>query len=118
MERLLGDNNVHACSRRWNTLSHSLKIKEYHSPTRMREALARVPLYKQSMKNLQANWIGLKFSPPLLLWLLEGVKEEEEHRQWEEVERKVGFHDREEDITSDAWDVREAVKAIKDDELD
>jgi len=31
------------------------------------------------MKNLQANWIGLKFSPPLLLGLLEGVKEEEEH---------------------------------------
>jgi len=42
---------------------------------------------------LQANWIGLKFSPPLLLRLLEGVKEEEEHKQWEEVERKVGFHD-------------------------
>jgi len=46
MERLLGDNYVHACTRRWNTLSHSLKIREYHSPTRMREALARVPLYK------------------------------------------------------------------------
>ena len=40
MERLLGDNCVHACTRRWNTLSHSLKIREYHTPTRMREALA------------------------------------------------------------------------------
>ena len=70
------------------------------------------------MQNLQANWIGLKFSPPLLFGLLEGVKEEEENRQWEEVERKVGFHDREEDITLEAWDVREAVKSIKDDELD
>jgi len=29
----------------------------------------------------------------LLLGLLEGVKEEEEHRQWEEVEGKAGFHD-------------------------
>ena len=58
------------------------------------------------------------FSPPLLLGLLEGVKEEEEHRQWEEVERKVGFHDQEEDIASEAWDVKEAVKEIKDDELD
>lgn len=46
MERLLGDNCIHACTRKWNTLSHSLKIREYHSPTRMREALARVPLYK------------------------------------------------------------------------
>ena len=70
------------------------------------------------MPNLKSNWIGLKFSPPLLLGLMEGVKEEEEHRQWEEVERKAGFHDREEDITPKAWDVREAVKAIKDDELD
>ena len=70
------------------------------------------------MQNLQANWIDLKFSPPLLLGLLEGVKEEEEQRQWEEVERKAGFHDREEDITLEAWDVREAFKAIKDDELD
>lgn len=118
MERLLGDNCIHACIRRWNTLPHSLKIREYHSPTRMREALARVPLYNQSMQNMQANWIGLNFSPPLLLGLLEVVKEEEENRQWEEVERQAGFHDWEEDITSEAWDVREAIKAIKDDELD
>ena len=32
--------------------------------------------------------------------------------------KEGGFHDREEDITIEAWDVREAVKAIKDDELD
>ena len=29
-------------------------------------------------------------------------KEEEENKQWEEVERKAGFHDREEYITSEA----------------
>ena len=118
MESLLGETCMHACTRQCNTLPHSLKIKEYHSPTRMREALARVPLYKRLMHNLQANWIGLKFSPPLLLGLLEGVKEEEEGRQWEEVERKVRFHDREEDITAEDWDVMEAIKAMKDDELD
>lgn len=109
---------MHVFTRRWNKLPHSLKIREYHSPTRMREALARVPLYKKLIQNLQANWIGLKFSAPFLLGLLEGVKEEEEGRQWEEVEKKAGFHDREEDITTEAWDVREAIKAIKDDELD
>ncbi len=70
------------------------------------------------MQNLQASWIRLKLSPPLLLGLLEGGTKEEEHKQWEEVERKVGFHDSEEDITSEAWDVREAIKAIKDEELD
>jgi len=104
--------------RRWNTFPHSLWIRKYHSPNRMREAMRRVPLYKHSMQNLKANWIGLKLSPPLLRGLLEGVKEEEEHKQLEGVDRKVGFHDREEDITSEAWDVRESVKAIKDEELD
>jgi len=118
MERLLGDNSLHACTRWWNTLPHNLKIREYHSPTRMREALAREPLYKQLMQNLQANWIGLKFSPPFLLGFPEGVKEVEEDKQWEEVERKVGFHNWEEDITAEAWDVREVVKVINDDELD
>lgn len=118
MERLFGDNCIHACTRRWNTLSHSLKIREYHSPTRMRDYIRRVPLYKQLMQNLKANWICLKFSPPLLLGLLKGIKEEEEKRQWEEVDRKEIFHDKEEDITSEAWDVREPVKEIKDDELD
>ena len=46
MERLLGDECLHACIRRWNTLPRCLKIREYHSPTRMRGALERVPLYK------------------------------------------------------------------------
>ena len=78
MERLLGDNCVHACTRRWNTLSHNLKIREYHTPTRMREALVQVPLYKKSMQNLQASWIGLKLSPPLLLGLMEGSTETDE----------------------------------------
>jgi len=52
MERLLGENVVQACTRRCNTLAHSLKIREYHTPTRMREALVRVTLYKKSMQNL------------------------------------------------------------------
>jgi len=49
MERLLGDDYVHACMRRWNTLPNSLRIREYHSPIRMKEALRRVPIYKHSM---------------------------------------------------------------------
>ena len=79
MERLLGDNAVQACTRRWNTLAHSLKIREYHTPTRMREALVWVALYKKSMQNLQASWIGLKLSPPLLLGLMEGITEKDEN---------------------------------------
>jgi len=118
MERLLRDDCIHACMRRWNTLPHSLQIKEYHSLTRIKEALGRVPLYKHSMQSLKVNWTGLKLSTPLLLGMIEGRKEEEKQQQWEEVERKVGFHDKEEDITSEAWDVREATRAIKDEEMD
>ena len=77
-----------------------------------------MPLYNNSMQNLQASWISLKLSPPLLLGLLEGGTKEEEHKQCEEVERKAGFHDSEEDTTSEACDVRVAVKVMKDEELD
>jgi len=102
MERLFGDDCLHACMRRWDTLSHTLNIREYHSPTRMREVMMRVPLYKKSIQNLKVSWIGLKFSPPILIGLLEGVKEEEEQKEWEEVDRKEVFHNREDDITSKA----------------
>ena len=75
-------------------------------------------MYKRSMQNLKVNWIGLKLSSPLLLGMLEGRKEEEEQQQWEEVDRKAGFHDKEKKLTSEAWDVREATRAIKDEEMD
>ena len=55
MQRPLRDYCVHACMRRWNTLPHSLQIREYHSPMRMREALRRVPLYKRSKQRLKVN---------------------------------------------------------------
>ena len=44
--------------------------------------------------------------------------QEKEHRQWEEAERKAWLHDREEDITSEAWHDREATRSIKDEEID
>jgi len=84
----------------------------------MREALVRVALYKKSMQNLQASWIGLKLSPPLLLGLIEGSMEKDDSEQWEEVNREAGFHISKEDTTTEAWDVRVAVKAMKDEELD
>lgn len=73
MFRFLGDDSMQACQR-WNTLPYSLKIREYHSPKRMREALNRTPMYKQALQRLQVNWIGLRLSPPLLLGILEGRK--------------------------------------------
>jgi len=61
-----------------NATGHSLK--EYHSPQSLRKTLNRTPIYEQSMQRLKVNWIGLKLSPPLLLRMLEGRKEEEEKR--------------------------------------
>ena len=46
MLRLLGDENMQACVRRWNTFPYSLKMREYHSPQRMREALNILAIYK------------------------------------------------------------------------
>ena len=87
MLQLLGDDCVHACMRIWNTLPHNLQIREYHSPMRLREALKRVPMYKCSMQRLKVNWIGLKVSPPLILGMLEGRREEEEEEQWKYIDR-------------------------------
>ena len=89
MERLLGESAAQACAHRWNTLAYSLKIREYHSPQRMREALNMTPMYKQTIQRLKVNWIGLRLNPPLLLGMLEGRKEEEERKQWKEIERKA-----------------------------
>ena len=75
-------------------------------------------MYKQLMQRLKVNWIGLKLSPPLLLGMLEGRKEEEEKRQWVEVEKKAGFYEQEEETTVEAWDLRVATKAMKDMDID
>jgi len=99
-------------------MPHSLKIREYHSPQRLREALNRTPMYKKSMIRLKVNWIGLKLNPPLLLKMLEGRTKEEEKRQWEEVERKASFYKQEEETTTEEWDVREATRAMKDMDID
>ena len=99
-------------------MAHTLQFREYHTPSRMREALVRVAHYKKSMQSLQANWIGLKLSPPLLLGMAEDSIEDDGSKQWEEVNRTAGFHVNRGDTTSEAWDVRVAVKALKDEDLD
>ena len=77
-----------------------------------------MPMYKHSMQRLKVNWIGLKLSPPLLLGMLEGRREEEEKEKWEEIDKKARFYDKEEQMTSKAWDAREATRVIKDEEMD
>jgi len=55
MFRLLGDDSIHACLRRWNTLPYNLKIREYHSTQRLREALNKTPMYEKYMQRLKVN---------------------------------------------------------------
>ena len=84
----------------------------------MREALNRTPMYKQTIQRLKVNWIGLRLSPPLLLGMLEGRKEDEERKEWKEVKRKQRFYAQEEETTGEAWDVKEATRVMKDMDID
>ena len=80
MFRFLGDDSKQDFQRRGNTFPYNLKIREYNSPDKMREALNITPMYKQALQRLKVNWIGLRLSPPMLLGMLEGRKEEEERK--------------------------------------
>ena len=50
--------------------------------------------------------------------MLEGRREEEEKEQWKDIDRKAGFYGEYEQTTLEAWNVREAARAIKDEEID
>ena len=80
MFRLLVDDSMQYFQRRWNTLPYNLKIREYHSPQRIREALNMTPMYKQTIQRHKLNSIVLRHSPPLLFVTLEGEKEQEERK--------------------------------------
>jgi len=84
----------------------------------MREALNRTPMHKQALERLKVNWIGLKLNPLFLLGMSEGRKEEEERKHWEEIERKAGFYSQEEETTTEAWDVRESTREMKEMDID
>ena len=50
--------------------------------------------------------------------MLEGRKEEEERKQWEEIDKNVGFYPQEETSSTEAWDIREATRYMKDMDID
>jgi len=90
--RFLGNEIQQAYQRRWGTLPYNLRIRGYHSLERMIYSLERTSLYKNALKRLKINWIGLKLSRPLLLGILEGRKEEEERKRWEEIEKHARLY--------------------------
>ena len=50
--------------------------------------------------------------------MLEGRTEEEEKEKWKDIEKPIGFYGEHEQTTSEAWNAREATRAIKDEEID
>jgi len=50
--------------------------------------------------------------------MLEGRREKEEKEQWKEIEKKARFYGEHEQTTSEAWNAREATRAMKDQEID
>ena len=50
--------------------------------------------------------------------MLEGRKEEEERKKWEEIYKHARFYPQEENTSTEAWDVREATREIKDMDID
>ena len=49
--------------------------------------------------------------------MLEGRREEEEEK-WKDIDKKTTFYGEHVKTTSEAWNVREATRAIKDEEID
>jgi hypothetical protein len=70
--------------------------------------LFRTSLYKESLKSLKGKWIGLRFNPPLLLQPspLVDLNREKDKKEWEEVERTMGFYEQGAITRYIAWDIR------------
>lgn len=52
----------------------------------------RKTMYKRSFERLRINWIGMELSPPLLLGLQEHRDQENECKEWANIEKNEGFH--------------------------
>ena len=100
--------------RRWNSLPHSLKKKEYHTPESLRGALERAPLYKRAIQAKKIQSLGLKLNPPLLLGLNDENETDAQDREWENTEKNNGFHPLGETPTLLPQEIRGAFKALKE----
>ena len=56
----------------------------------------------------------MKLNPPLLLGLSDGKGQDEQKKQWEEVEKNDGFYPPEGTPTLLPWEVRGSIKALKE----
>lgn len=97
---------------------HTVSLSGSITLLRDEECIGQNIYVQMAMQRLKINSIGLKLSLHLLLGLQEGRKEEEARKQWEDIEKNVGFYAQEDTPYKEAWDVKEATRAMKDMDID
>jgi len=70
------------------------------------------------MKILKFKWIGIKLNPTFFLGLQKGRNEEEDKKEWTNIESNESFYTQEGKPSREPWDVREATRAIKEMHID
>jgi hypothetical protein len=90
-------------------LPYDLRIREPHSPNTLQLSLLRTPWYKETLRRMKTNWIGLRMSPPLLLPVapMVDLKLEREEEEWDRIVRNKGYHEQQVVTKYIAWDMRE-----------
>jgi len=84
---------VKEISDRWKDLPMRLKRIEVHSPSGMKRALLRSTYYLATLEKVGLEWIGLQFSPPLLLSIPDSDWNEDTDRDTlKEIEQRKGYH--------------------------
>lgn len=84
---------MEACFSRWKELIEELKKKGPHYPFLLNRAPFKASMCKETIRKLKLDWIGHKLASPLLLTLnpKEDVDEEKEMRNWEHIEKAIGY---------------------------
>jgi hypothetical protein len=105
----LGEVATEACHRRWNYFPLGMRIREPHSPNTLQFYLLITPWYKEIVRRIRTNWIGIRMSPPLLLRIspLDYLQLGKEESDWTGIVKDKGYHDHQIVTKYMAWDMRE-----------
>jgi hypothetical protein len=93
--RLLGEVAIEDFHRRWHSFPYGLRIREPHSPNTSQISLLITPWYKETLRRMITNWIGIRMSPPLLLPVapMASLKPKNEEAEWANIVKDKGYHD-------------------------
>jgi hypothetical protein len=99
---------------RWSRVANDLKQIELHSPLRLKDALFKTTLYKESLARNQLRWIGMRLNPPFFLSLVlkEQINEAEERKAWAREDQNFGYLRQAGTPKVVAWDIREVIDEL------